>query len=151
MTFRSKSHSDTVSDTVPFSFPIRVYWEDTDAGGVVYHASYLCFLERGRTEWVRAQGIEQQALREREDLVMAVREMRIDFLKPARLDDLLRVSVSLEERRNASFVVTQELFRGQECLLRARVRIACLHASNFRPRALPPWLAPDPSNGESIR
>ena len=147
MTFRSKGDSDPV----PFSFPIRVYWEDTDAGGVVYHASYLCFLERGRTEWVRAQGIEQQALREREDLVMAVREMRIDFLKPARLDDLLRVSVSLEERRNASFVVTQELFRGQECLLRAQVRVACLHASNFRPRALPPWLVPDQSNGESIQ
>ena len=141
-------HSD------PFSFSIRVYWEDTDAGGVVYHASYLCFLERGRSEWLRAQGIEQHGLRERENLVMAVREMRIDFLKPARLDDLLQVSVSLKERRPASFLVVQELFRGQECLLRADVRIACLHASNFRPRALPPWLVPaldstESSTGES--
>ena len=127
-----------------FSFPIRVYWEDTDAGGVVYHASYLCYLERGRTEWVRAQGIEQQAMRERDDLVMAVREMRIDFLKPARLDDLLEVTVSLKERRAASFLVSQELFRGQECLLRADVRIACLHASSFKPRALPSWLVPGP-------
>ena len=127
-----------------FSFPIRVYWEDTDAGGVVYHASYLCYLERGRTEWVRAQGIEQQAMRERDDLVMAVREMRIDFLKPARLDDVLEVTVSLKERRAASFLVSQELFRGQECLLRADVRIACLHASSFKPRALPSWLVPGP-------
>jgi len=139
-----------------FSFPIRVYWEDTDAGGVVYHANYLCFLERARTEWVRAMGIEQQALREQEDLVMAVREMRIDFIRPARLDDLLQVSVALKERRSASFLVTQELFRGPECLLRAEVRIACLHASSFRPRAMPDWLIPDlnrndASTGDSIR
>ena len=139
-----------------FSFPIRVYWEDTDAGGVVYHANYLCFLERARTEWVRAMGIEQQALREQEDLVMAVREMRIDFIRPARLDDLLDVSVALKERRSASFLVTQELFRGPECLLRAEVRIACLHASSFRPRAMPDWLIPDlnrndASTGDSIR
>ena len=130
-----------------FSFPIRVYWEDTDAGGVVYHANYLCFLERARTEWVRAHGIEQQALREQEDLVMAVREMRIDFIKPARLDDLLQVSVCLTERRPASFLVTQELLRGGECLLRAQVRIACLNASQFRPRALPDWLALDTGHG----
>jgi len=139
-----------------FSFPIRVYWEDTDAGGVVYHANYLCFLERARTEWVRSMGIEQQALREQEDLVMAVREMRIDFIRPARLDDLLQVSVALKERRSASFLVTQELFRGPECLLRADVRIACLHASSFRPRAMPDWLIPDlnrndASTGDSIR
>jgi acyl-CoA thioester hydrolase len=133
----------------PFSFPIRVYWEDTDAGGVVYHAQYLCFLERARTEWLRAQGIEQHGLREQQDLVLAVREMQLDFLKPARLDDLLQASVMLDQRRSASFQISQELWRGEQCLLRARVRIACLHASNFRPRALPDWLAPDPSKGES--
>ena len=141
-------------DNIPtrsFSFPIRVYWEDTDAGGVVYHASYLCFLERGRTEWLRAQGVAQQHLREHEGLLMAVREMHLDFLKPARLDDSLQVSVSLKQRRPASFTVSQELFRGAECLLRAEVRIACLHASTFRPCALPSWLVPDPSTGESPR
>ena len=131
-----------------FSFPIRVYWEDTDGGGVVYHANYLCFLERARTEWVRAQGIGQQRLREQEDLVMAVREMHLDFIKPARLDDLLQVSVTLMERRRASFRVSQELFRGDECLLRADVRIACLNASSFLPRALPSWLVAQPSTGE---
>lgn len=132
-----------------FSFPIRVYWEDTDAGGVVFHANYLCYLERARTEWLRAQGIEQHGLREKEDLLMAVREMHIDFLKPARLDDVLQVSVSLKERRSASFLLTQELFRGAECLLRAQVRIACLHASNFRPRAMPAWLVSGPVSTES--
>ena len=130
-----------------FSFQTRVYWEDTDAGGVVYHASYLCFLERARTEWIRAQGIAQGELRDREDLVMVVREMHLDFLKPARLDDVLSTSVSVLERRPASFIVEQELSRDGKCLLRARVRIACVHASNFRPRAMPSWLVPVPSPG----
>ena len=125
-----------------FSLPIRVYWEDTDAGGVVYHASYLCFLERARTEWLRAQGIAQQAMRDEHDRVLAVREMRLDFLKPARLDDELQATVRLQERRNASFTVAQELFRGEDCLLRAEVRIACLQASRFRPCAMSDWLVP---------
>jgi acyl-CoA thioester hydrolase len=133
--------------TSAFSFPIRVYWEDTDAGGVVYHASYLRFLERARSEWLRAQGVAQGELRETHDLIMVVRAMQLDFLKPAKLDDELQVTVLLAERRQASFSVDQELLRGGECLLRARVRIACLHASQFRPRALPDWLVPDPGHG----
>ena len=133
-----------------FSFPIRVYWEDTDAGGVVYHASYLRFLERARTEWLRAQGIQQQRLRDEDDLVMAVREMQIDFLKPARLDDEVRATMVLVERKRASFLVSQELLRGDACLLRARVRIACLRATDFSPRALPPWLAVDKCHGDVI-
>lgn len=141
----SGSSSDaTTSITPPFSFPIRIYWEDTDAGGVVYHASYLRFLERARTEWVRAQGIGQHALRASDDLVLAVREMQIDFLRPARLDDELRATVVLEERRRASFSVAQELFRGDECLVRARVRIASLRASTFQPRPLPGWMLAGP-------
>jgi acyl-CoA thioester hydrolase len=126
---------------VPFSFGIRVYWEDTDAGGVVYHASYLRFLERARTEWLRAQGFGQQALRESEDLVLVVRDMAIDFHKPARLDDELLVSVVLAQRRSASLLITQEITRGDQALVRASVRVACLVASSFRPRPLPEWLA----------
>ena len=130
-----------------FSFPIRVYWEDTDAGGVVYHASYLCFLERARTEWLRAEGVAQGEMRNRDGVVMAVRSMQLDFLKPARLDDVLHASVELLERRGASFVVRQELFRETTCLLRAQVGIACLHAANFKPRPLPSWLVLAPSTG----
>lgn len=126
---------------VPFSFGIRVYWEDTDAGGVVYHASYLRFLERARTEWLRDLGYGQQALRESEDLVLVVREMAIDFHKPARLDDELAVSVVLARRRGASLLITQEVTRGDEVLVGASVRVACLVASSFRPRPLPEWLA----------
>lgn len=121
----------------PFIWPTRVYWEDTDAGGVVYHASYLCFLERARTEWLRALGVGQQALRENADRVFAVRAMTLDFLKPARLDDQLAVSVELAECRRASLVIRQAIMRDGEVLVSAEVRVACLAASDFRPRPLP--------------
>ena len=124
-----------------FSFPIRVYWEDTDAGGVVYHGSYVRFLERARTEWLRAQGVGQQVLRDREDVVLVIRDMTLDFHKPAKLDDELRVSVVMTERRKASLLIEQEIFRGDQALVRATVRVACLVASSFKPRPLPEWLA----------
>ena len=126
---------------VPFSFPIRVYWEDTDAGGVVYHGSYVRFLERARTEWLRAGGVGQQDLRAAEDVVLAIRDMTLDFRSPARLDDELQVSVVMTERRAASLVVAQEISRGDRVLVAAVVRVACLTASTFRPRPLPEWLA----------
>jgi acyl-CoA thioester hydrolase len=123
-----------------FSFPIRVYWEDTDAGGVVYHAQYLCFLERARTEWMRSRGVGQHGVREEHDLVMAVRSMQLEFEKPARLDDVLDARLFVRRRGRASFELAQELWRGNDCLLRASVKVACLYAGAFRPRALPPWL-----------
>ena len=121
----------------PFSWPTRVYWEDTDAGGVVYHAQYLAFLERARTEWMRALGHGQERLRSEHDLVFAVRAMRIDFRAPARLDDALDVSVALQDCRRASLVIAQSIRRGGELLLDAEVRVAALGASGFRPRAIP--------------
>ncbi len=116
---------------------MRVYWEDTDAGGVVYHAQYLAFLERARTEWMRAQGFGQEALRRGQDLVFVVRAMQLDFRAPARLDDQLRVSVRLLECRGASFVLAQAIHRGDILLVEAGVRIAALSAAAFRPRKLP--------------
>jgi len=121
----------------PFSWPTRVYWEDTDAGGVVYHAQYLAFLERARTEWLRAHGYGQEFLRGQHDLVFAVRAMRIDFRQPARLDDALDVSVSLSECRRASLVIAQAIHREGALLLDAQVRVAALGAGDFRPRAIP--------------
>jgi acyl-CoA thioester hydrolase len=120
-----------------FSWPTRVYWEDTDAGGVVYHAQYLAFLERARTEWLRAQGYGQERLREAHGLVFAVRAMRIDFRAPARLDDALDVSVALRECRRASLVIAQAVHRDGARLLDAEVRVAALSADGFRPRAIP--------------
>jgi acyl-CoA thioester hydrolase len=120
-----------------YSLPVRIYWEDTDAGGVVYHAQYLAFMERARSEWMRAHGHGQQALRLRHGLVFAVRAMTIDFLKPARLDDALDVTVELEECRRASAVFRQQVLRDGERLLTATVRVASLDAAGFRPMAMP--------------
>ncbi len=127
----------------PFSWPVRVYWEDTDAGGVVYHARYLAFLERARSEWMRARGFDQETMRCRDDLVFVVRAMQIDFRAPARLDDQLQVSVSLLECRGASFNMAQQIHRGDGVLIEAKVRIAALQASSFRPRPIP-----EPLNSE---
>lgn len=138
---RAENPGKSASQASPFSFPIRVYWEDTDAGGVVYHGSYVRFLERARTEWLRAQGVGQQALREQEDLVLVIRDMTLDFRKPARLDDALLASVVLVERRNASLLVAQAITRGDELLVAAQVRVASLAASTFRPKPMPAWLA----------
>lgn len=120
-----------------FSWPTRVYWEDTDAGGVVYHAQYLAFLERARSEWMRALGHGQERLRDGHGLVFAVRAMRIDFRAPARLDDMLDVTVELRECRRASLVLAQSIRRGGDLLLDAGVRVAALDAPTFRPRAIP--------------
>ena len=127
--------------TDPFSFPVRVYWEDTDAGGVVYHAQYLAFLERARTEWMRAQGFGQEALRSGRDLVFVVRGMQLGFVAPARLDDQLQVSVRLLECRGASFVLAQAIHLGDTLLVQAQVRVAALAAAAFRPRKLPTDIA----------
>ena len=125
-----------------FGWPVRVYWEDTDAGGVVYHAGYLRFFERARSEWLRASGIGQQALREELGVVFVVHSIDIRFHRPARLDDSLRATVAVEEWRSASFSVTQALLRdGEEApLVEARVRVACLDALRWRPRAIPEFL-----------
>ena len=120
-----------------FSWPTRVYWEDTDAGGVVYHAQYLAFLERARSEWLRARGVAQDRLRAEHDLVFAVRAMRIDFRAPALLDDLLAVSVAVRDCRKASLVFAQAIHRDGALLLDAEVRVAALRASDFRPRPIP--------------
>ena len=122
-----------------FSWPVRVYWEDTDAGGVVYHASYLRFLERARTEWLRAQGVEQNSVRDRHGVVFVVRDMTIEFLLPARLDDELDVSVESGERRSASMLFSQRIVRradGAE-LVAARVRAACIDVATFKPCRIP--------------
>ena len=121
----------------PFAFPVRVYWEDTDAGGVVYYASYLRFLERARTEWLRALGIDQAALLKDEHLQFVVVEANIRYHRAARFDDELVVSVRLEERRGASVVFLQEIRRGGELLISATIRAACLASDGMRPRPLP--------------
>lgn len=123
-----------------FILPVRVYWEDTDAGGVVYHARYVAFCERARSEWMRACGYGQDGLRQSHGVMFAVRAMTLDFLKPARLDDALEVGVELTQCRRASLVFRQDVRRGDELLLTATVRVAALDASTFRPCPIPPAL-----------
>ena len=122
-----------------FTWRLRVYWEDTDAGGVVYHAGYLRFMERARSEWLRARGVDQLALRESTGLGFVVRDMQIDFLTPARLDDELVVSVDVETVRRASLTFMQNVRRYGDCtdLARARVRVACVDIDRMRPAPVP--------------
>jgi acyl-CoA thioester hydrolase len=127
--------------TLPFSISLAIYWEDTDAGGVVYHANYLRFLERARTEWLRALGVAQQALKSEHDCVFAIRGLQIDFRLPARLDDVLRVQVDSVQVGRASLAFTQSILRegdqGGTPLISATVKAACLSASRFKPCAIP--------------
>ena len=120
-----------------FHWPVRVYWEDTDAGGVVYYANYLKFMERARSEWLRACGFEQDVLRDEAGVVFVVRRVAIDYLSPARFNDQLDVSVSLRETGRASLGVRQELMRSSDCLARADVTLACVDAANFKPVKIP--------------
>ncbi len=126
----------------PFSWPVRVYYEDTDAGGVVYHANYLCFLERARTEWLRSLGLEQDRLRQRDNILFVVRNIDIAYLKPARFNDELRVSAAVAATARASFEFDQTIVRcGDGALLcRAVVKVVCVEADSFRPRAIPEYL-----------
>ena len=133
---------DQASAIDVFHWPIRVYWEDTDAGGVVYHAGYLRFFERARSEWLRAAGIGQQTLREELGVVFVVHSLDIQFNRPARLDDALSATVRVQELRSASFRVGQALLPegGGRSLVDADVRIACLDALRWRPRPIPEFL-----------
>jgi acyl-CoA thioester hydrolase len=130
-----------MSESAPapvFSWPVRVYWEDTDAGGVVYHASYLRFLERARTEWLRALGVDHFALKQSSGLAFLVRDMQIDFLRPALLDDELSVTVVVMQRRAASILFTQTVVRADgTCLIRANVRVACVDIRHMLPARIP--------------
>jgi acyl-CoA thioester hydrolase len=116
--------------------PVRVYYEDTDFSGLVYHASYLRFLERGRTDSLRLAGVDQSQLHaDGEGLVFAVRRMTLDFLKPARMDDVLVVETRTREVRGATILIAQRVLRGEETLLTAEVTVACLGGG--RPRRIP--------------
>ena len=127
----------------PFTWPSRVYWEDTDAGGVVYHANYVRFFERARTEWLRGKGIDQVRLRKENGVIFVVHSMDLRFNKPARLDDLLHATVLVNDVRRASFKVEQTLHPDNDqtiLLVSANVRIACIDAESWKPHPMPEFL-----------
>lgn len=117
-------------------FSLRVYYEDTDMGGIVYHANYLKFIERARSDWVRARGIDQNRLRAT-GVVFAVRRIEADFLAPARLDDTLEVTTVLEEVRGARLTLSQDVSLDARPLFRARVQLAAIDMTSGAPRRLP--------------
>lgn len=147
-------------DAAPFVWPVRVYWEDTDAGGIVYYANYLKFMERARTEWLRAIDVDQVRLKEDHGLMFVVVDVEAHYRKPARYGDQLHVTCKVRETTRASITLDQEVYRDadahgcanaagagragaaarRELLLDGRVRAACLDAQTYRPRPLPQQL-----------
>jgi acyl-CoA thioester hydrolase len=120
---------------------LRVYWEDTDAGGVVYYANYLKFFERARSDWLRQLGVAQSNLQATADCQFVVAEVRLRYLAAARLDDLLTISVKLVEQGRASLLLEQQAWRGHTLLAEGQVRIGCVSASTLRPRRIPEFVS----------
>lgn len=123
--------------TSQFVYPVRVYYEDTDAGGVVYHARYLHFLERARTEYLRQLSFSQERLLSEEKFAFVVRKVMIDYLVPAKLDDWLQVETAIVEMKNASLLFEQILKRDEQVLCKATVKVACVDLSKMKPIVIP--------------
>jgi acyl-CoA thioester hydrolase len=120
-----------------FSWTVRVYYEDTDAGGIVFYANYLKFFERARTEWLRAAGVSQQALLQEDGAIFVVKHTSVDYHAPARLDDVLNLTLSIEKLGRASVLFSQQAWCGGSLLASASVKVGCVDAASLRPRPLP--------------
>ena len=120
-----------------FRLAIRVYWEDTDAAGIVFYANYLKYFERARTEWLRSFGLEQERLRAESGVAFVVTETTLRYFAPARLDDMIDVTVHTERLGQASLVVTQQALRGDHVLVEGTIRVGCVDLGTFRPRRVP--------------
>lgn len=135
-----------------FYWPVRVYYEDTDSGGVVYYANYLKYMERARTEWLRNFGFEQDVLLKDHGLLFAVRSVSIEYVRPGRFNDLLDVSVQLTGRRAASLTFSQQVLRvvadaEGEVLCNAEIEVACIDAEGMRPRRIPEFMLTEIDSG----
>jgi len=123
-----------------FHWPVRVYYEDADAGGVVFYANYLKFYERARTEMLRDMGFEQDELIANESVIFVVRSVQVDYLKPAKFNHLISVTAEVSLVKSASLTFQQSILRGDELLSKATIRIACLDAESMRPKQIPDTL-----------
>jgi len=125
-----------------FCWPVRVYYEDTDSGGVVYYANYLKFMERARTECLREMGFEQDRLRKDQGILFTVHSIQVDFKRPARFNDALEVSAEISEQRRASLTFFQQIRRSGEidALCSGHVRVACVDAVSFKPAPIPEFI-----------
>jgi acyl-CoA thioester hydrolase len=129
--------STPAAPAAPFRFPVRVYWEDTDAGGIVFYANYLKFFERARTEWLRALGHGQQAMVDATGCMFVVQDTRVRYLSPARLDDVLVVTVDLRERGRASLRIAQQAWCGERLVAEGDIRIGCVERATMKPQRIP--------------
>jgi len=129
-----------VNDPAVFRWHVRVYFEDTDAAGIVYYANYLKFFERCRTEWLRSLGVDQRELAQRERLQFVVADLAVQYHRPARLDDALQVDARIVERARSYLVFAQQARRGAELLASGRVKVACVDAGRLTPVRLPSQL-----------
>lgn len=120
-----------------FNWPVRVYYEDSDAGGVVYHSNYLNFMERARTEWLRALGFEQTYLRDVLKIIFVVHSVQIAFKKPAKFNDLLTISSEIGKIGQGSLAFLQKISVDQQLLVEATIKVACVNADTFKPTAIP--------------
>jgi acyl-CoA thioester hydrolase len=131
----------TLGESSIFTWPVRIYYEDTDTGGVVFYANYLKFFERARTEWLRSLGFSQEKLAREDKAMFVVRNTAVDYFSPARLDDLLTITVSITKMGRASVVFQQEAWRHDAtptCLARGTITIACVGTENLRPQTISP-------------
>jgi acyl-CoA thioester hydrolase len=124
-----------------FDWTVRIYYEDTDAGGIVFYANYLKFFERARTEWLRAAGIGQQQLLDQEGAAFVVKNANIDYVAPARLDDEIRIATTIEKLGRATVQFLQQAWRGEQLLSSVSVKVGCVDAATMRPRPLPDAVA----------
>ena len=127
--------------SVDFEFTLRVYWEDTDAGGVVFYANYLKFFERARTEWLRALGHGQERMRVERGAMFVVSHTSMHYRRPARLDDLLRITVRLAQVTRVSITLDQQAWCDDELVTEGNIRIVCVDAGTFVPRRIPTDIA----------
>ena len=120
-----------------FSWPVRVYYQDTDAGGVAYHANYVNFMERARTEWLRTFGYSNAGMMKELGVMFVVRSIKLDYLKPAMLDDLLEVTALIKEVGRSRVTLTQTVMRGEELLTEGEVHLVCVDVQTFKPVSVP--------------
>lgn len=120
-----------------FSWELRVYYEDTDAGGIVFYANYLKFFERARTEWLRAAGVSQQIMTQTHEVMFVVKGTAVEYHAPARLDDELKITVVVEKLGRASVQFVQEAWCGGICLATGRIKVGCVGTVGLRPSAIP--------------
>ena len=132
----ARAHGKGAAATA-FRLAVRIYWEDTDAAGIVFYANYLKFFERARTEWLRSLGFDQERLRAETGIAFVVAETAVRYRLPARLDDMLDITVRVAHLGQASLKLTQEAWRGKDLLAEGTIRVGCVELGTFRPQRVP--------------